>query len=120
MKRLVCVLAGAILFLAGRSQVIGKISGIVTDENKVPVKWATIHIWNTDISVISNAKGEFNIRPLPEGRYTIEISAVGFATVNREVNASGSESALAIRLKEAGTRLDEVLVTAQKKEEDLQ
>ncbi|HVU85553.1 MAG TPA: TonB-dependent receptor, partial [Puia sp.] len=114
------MLTGLFMFLSAMSQTSGKISGVITDENNQPVKWATVHVWNTDLSVISNGQGAFTIQPLQPGRYTIEISAVGFAAINREVEASASGSTLNIQLRESGKQLDEVLVTARKKEEDLQ
>jgi iron complex outermembrane receptor protein len=108
------------MFMAAESQSMTSISGSVTGEHQTPVKWATIHVWNTDLSVIADDKGLFRIPSIPSGLYTIEISATGYATTSRQVKASNAESPLTIELQPSGKQLDEVLVTAQKKEENLQ
>jgi iron complex outermembrane receptor protein len=115
------LLSSLLLCLAARSQEHGMLSGIIQDQNQAPVRSATIHIWNTDRWTISDDRGSFRFDQVPPGLYTLEISAVGFASISRQVEVAplpGSQ--LLIRLSPAGTQLDEVLVTAQKKEENLQ
>lgn len=97
------------------------LSGKITSTTSKSLTGATIHILNTNKSAITNDEGRFVIYHVKPGRYMLEISAIGYATSNREikVNENGNDSLFVI-LTGAGTKLDEVIVTAQKKEELMQ
>ncbi len=94
------------------------LSGKITDEGFVAITGATIHLLNTEFAAISNKEGRFEIKNLPAGKYTVEISAVGFATINKTITTQ--ENNLQITMRPASLQLDEVVVSAEKKEEKLQ
>ncbi len=94
-------------------------TGKVTDNESKPVAGASVYLLNTNRGVATNDKGEFSIPGLVAGRYRVEISAIGFATINRDVNINGSETPV-FELEEETRQLDAVLVSAQKTEESLQ
>ncbi|MEP6514370.1 MAG: TonB-dependent receptor plug domain-containing protein, partial [Parafilimonas sp.] len=96
------------------------LTGKITDNRSNPVSDAFIYLLNTNMSAFSNAQGNFSFKYIPAGEYTVSVSAVGYATVNREFSAGIAHNELNIQLTDASGQLDEVVVTAQKKEESLQ
>ncbi len=95
-----------------------RLSGKITDETATTITGATIHLLNTEFATISDREGQFEIRNLPAGRYILEISAVGFATISKIITTQDNN--LQIVMKPASLQLDEVVVSAEKKEEILQ
>jgi iron complex outermembrane receptor protein len=96
-----------------------KSSGQIQDEKGRAVAGASIHILNTEVSIMSNETGQFAIPDLPKGMYTMEISAIGFASVEKNFQLSGSREKLVISLVRSSIQLDAVVVTAEKKESNI-
>jgi iron complex outermembrane recepter protein len=92
-----------------------KNAGYIKDETGNPIPNATIHLLNTDVSVLSNDSGLFILPVLPDGRYSIETSAIGFAKTDQSVNLP-AEGNMNISMKKSAIQLDEVIVSAEKKE----
>src|ERR1700730_15849618 len=101
-----------------RAQV--KNSGTVLDEKGNPVKWASLHILNTDVSMLSDEAGQFSLPALPKGNYTVEISAIGYAKIEKQIQIPQGAEKLVFRLARSTTQLDAVVVTAEKQESDIQ
>ncbi len=96
-------------------------SGKILTPQSTPVAGATIVVLNTNYTAIADEQGVFHLPALRPGNYTLIVSAIGFATTSRTVSIPGqSNKPLAIQLSPANTQLDEVVVTAQKKQELLQ
>jgi iron complex outermembrane receptor protein len=96
-----------------------KFDGQIIDEKGNAIANATLHFLNTDVSLISNASGHFKVPALPKGNYSVEISAVGFAKIERQIKIPISEN-IRMQLPRSTTQLDAVLVTAEKKEANIQ
>src|ERR1700712_490164 len=62
-----------------------EIKGKIKDAVAMPLRSATIHFLNTGITVISDKEGNFTINKILPGKYVIEISAIGYATLAREI-----------------------------------
>ncbi|MEO0189506.1 MAG: TonB-dependent receptor, partial [candidate division WOR-3 bacterium] len=63
------------------SGITGKIQGVVKDEDtKEPITLADVIILNTEMGAATNENGNFFILNVPSGRYTIEISCLGYQT----------------------------------------
>ena len=61
------------------------------------------------------------IKNIPEGNYTLVVSAVGYATINEVIQITKQgQTPFDLRLTDASRQLDEVIVTAEKKEENVQ
>ena len=97
-----------------------KPAGKITDEKGLAIPGATIHVQNTDVSVISNESGTFTIPFLPKGDYIIEISAIGFAKIEKSITLPSTNDAIGIQLKQSSHQLDAVVVTAEKREANIQ
>jgi len=89
-------------------------------QHDVPVSGASVHLLNTDRTVISDEGGVFTFRAIKPGRYGIEITRIGYQKLNTEVTIRVGAETIFFHLKEGVAGLEEVTVTAQKKEELLQ
>src|SRR5450432_4057301 len=108
------------LFFYAVSQAQSKYSGTVRDEKGNPVVGATIHLLNTDVSVISNEAGGFSFPIVPKGIYSAEISSIGFARMERKIQLPLNVDSLIIKLAKSAIQLDAVVVTAEKQESNIQ
>lgn len=94
-------------------------TGTVTDSKSNSIPKASVYILNTNYGTITDEHGKFQFNNLKPGKYEVNVSAVGYASFNEEVNTV-SKNDVSIVLTEADVHLDEVVVSAQKKEELLQ
>lgn len=121
-------MAKSILFLfvslvmyAAQAQSGGSLTGVITDNKLEPLPGATIILLNTGYSAVANSKGAFLIQTIRPGNYTLVVSATGFAAVNKLIAITAhKEETLSLQLAPSNAQLDEVVVTAQKKQELLQ
>jgi len=97
-----------------------KYSGVIRDERGKPVSAATIHLLNTQVSVVSSDFGLFQLPVLPAGVYSAEISSVGFARVEKKIKFPLGADSLIFILSPSVTQLDAVVVTAEKQESNIQ
>ncbi len=82
MRRFLCTLmlmAGLASFLYSGTS--GKISGIITDNEKNPLIGVNIYIENTTIGGSTNEDGYYAILNIPPGIYTLKVSYIGYSTV---------------------------------------
>ena len=105
-------------FTSGYAQTL---KGKVTDTHTLPIANVTVHLLNTAVTTLSNGEGNFSIQHLPAGRYTVQLSSVGYATIATEIEVKEkTDNAFSFQLKNALLQLETVTVTAEKKEELLQ
>src|SRR5687767_2434543 len=93
------VLLLIVLSLPALAQSSSGISGTVLDQRSNPVPGATIYVLNTGRAAITDNQGAFAIAGLPSGRYTIRITAVGFAALSRQI--STEETGIRFNLSES-------------------
>ncbi len=81
----------------------GGISGKVVDEQSgvLPGVAVTVAGGTAPQTVYTDARGEFNVRNLPPGNYTLTLALQGFSTVNREdvTVALGRDTELTVPMK---------------------
>ena len=119
--RVLCFIFLNVIFFSARSQQISQFSGKVTDVKSVPVPGSTIYLLNTGLGTITDKSGNFYFNNLLPGNYEIQISCLGYATINRNVVITNTNPEPVIFiLTDAAIQLDAVLVSAQKNEEFLQ
>ena len=73
------------LFCFDFSQAQTKSFAAVTDEKGNAIGGASIHVLNTDIYLVADDAGRFSLPSLPKGVYNVEISAVGFARIEKQL-----------------------------------
>jgi iron complex outermembrane receptor protein len=118
MNKIVYVLIA--LLMTGSAIGQSRIDGTVTDSKGQSVASATIHLLNSETTLISDTSGHFSIAHLAGGRYTVQISAIGYTTLAQTITLNKGDNAFGFRLASALLQLDAVTVTADKKEELLQ
>ncbi len=126
MKKMSLFLALAVLCFNGtvlKSQNLSQtIKGIVTDnETKVPLIGANIVLLNTNPlkGTITGLQGDFRFTGIPVGRYDIKISYLGYdeSYLPNVLVSSGKEVFLEIQLTESISKLDEVVISANRHKE---
>ncbi|MBC3541426.1 TonB-dependent receptor [Rufibacter sediminis] len=104
----------------GYGQTSGSLRGTVQDRNATGLTGASIRVLNTHLSAVSDQQGQFLFTSLPAGNYTVQVSALGYAAATQTVQVQASQTDMVVQLAPATERLDEVVVSAQKVEEDVQ
>lgn len=107
--------------LSVHSQDVLNVEGRITDKRSNPISFATVYLLNTSHSVFSDTGGNFKIKNISAGDYVIEVSAIGYATINEKLHIiKEAGSAFNFQLADAASQLDAVIVSAEKKEENVQ
>ncbi|WP_366183826.1 TonB-dependent receptor [Flavobacterium ovatum] len=98
-----------------------KFRGKVVNNANQGISNATIEILNTNHYTTSSSDGSFSIENVAYGDYVIKIKGVGYATFSQKVSISAkNENSLVFKLSKSENELDEVIVSAQKREENQQ
>jgi iron complex outermembrane receptor protein len=85
------------------------ISGKVLDETNQPLPGATVTVKGTQKSTATDASGNFRLTGVANGAVTLQISFVGYTTLEKVVNVSGNVS-VNISIKPQSNDLNEVVV----------
>lgn len=97
------------------------LSGKVLDKASHPVNGASVFVLNTNYAAISNTDGAFEINNISAGDYTVAVSALGYAAINQKVHVTtGGNTPLQFALDYSANQLEAVVVSAEKKEENVQ
>lgn len=92
----------------------GNVQGTISDENGIYVSGANVFIKSLNRGTISNFDGRFSLVGVPEGKYTLEITYIGYGNVAQEVSVTeGQTTSIVIELSPSNYQLDEVEVAAQ-------
>ncbi len=82
---------------------------------------SSVYLLNTNLGTTTDAQGNFSFKDIPPGNYEVQVSSIGFATLNKEVFVRKAGKQVAeFRLADANLQLEAVLVSAEKKEAFLQ
>ncbi|MBF0650896.1 TonB-dependent receptor [Dysgonomonas sp. GY75] len=108
-----CVLFSTATVFAQSSS--GNIKGMVCDsENDAELIGASIHINSVNRSGVSDENGEFSFNNIPEGKYLLQISFMGYKSQSKQVELkTGETKEIKIRLIPDENSLSEVTVTAK-------
>lgn len=75
----------------GAAVQVAQLSGRVVDEaNHLPLSGASIYFTDLKTGAITDTAGYFIIRNIPQGKHLVEVSYVGFATINEWVVLAGA------------------------------
>ena len=110
-----------IVFIFSTRVAVGQtIKGRVTTAAGGAIGSATVSVLNSTKATSTDKEGHFTLS-LPAGDYQLAISSVGFATQVKAVSMADKGSVdLSVQLKAADQQLNEVVVTAKKKQQDVQ
>ena len=95
------------------------IAGRVTDEEtQKPIEFASILMKENGLWAITGADGSFHIKNIPAGKVVLTIQCLGYATRQIALDISKDIPRLRINLKQENLKLDEVTVTAKRKDNE--
>ena len=93
----------------------GTVTGKVTDVSGEPLGFASIAVKGTSMGTQSDDKGYFTLSNLAPGKQTIQISAVGYELLEKEVTVKAGETvSLELTLNEKITNLQTVEIIGRK------
>ncbi|MBQ1184918.1 MAG: TonB-dependent receptor [Muribaculaceae bacterium] len=110
--RQICSLLLMIVYGVGVAMAAGSggVSGVVVDESKEPVGYATVALKGTAYGLSSDEDGRFSINA-PSGHYTLVVSMLGYATQEHPVTIKhGRTTTIDVTMAVAATQLEEVEV----------
>ena len=112
------VAALCVVLSAGAQNTDAHIHGHVIDKaTGEHLPYIVVMLKGTTIGVTTEHTGHYMIRNIPEGRFTIEVSAIGYKTQTREVNiAKGRSYEVNFTLEEDFVQIDGVIVSATRSE----
>ncbi len=117
MKRLPILLTLIFITLSSFAQEKHTISGYVKDEAGEELIGATIYIRNLKTGTVTNVYGFYSIT-LIAGDYNIDYSYIGCETQTKKINLNQNHS-FNITLIETSKTIDEVVITAERKNENI-
>ncbi|MFN6377856.1 MAG: TonB-dependent receptor [Flavobacteriales bacterium] len=91
----------------------GKVSNVKNER----IAQSIVSVLNKDISTITDNEGNYSLT-LKSGTYLLQFQAEGYSSVIQKVSIQKDNVQLDVVLEESVKRLDEVVVTASKVEED--
>jgi hypothetical protein len=92
----------------------GTISGRVTDSSGGVLQGAEVSLQAQGIKVVSDVQGQFYVRDLEPGSYTLEVTYVGFAQFTQTLTVSAGQIATIDAKLSPESQVLEVLVTAER------
>ncbi len=99
--------------LQTQSQFSGR---VLSSDNNLPVAFANVYISNSLIGTITNEKGAFSIDHIPELRFDLIISCIGYETQKLSLEKNKIPPSLTILLKPKVIELQEVIVEPYEKD----
>jgi iron complex outermembrane receptor protein len=121
MKRITFIISLTVLITANIfAQQYGILKGTVTNkENNQPLPSANILIKGTLIGTHTDYNGNYVIRKIRSGRFTVVVSMIGFRKeeITDVVIETGIEKILNISMEPAAVQVGQVVVTAGKREQ---
>lgn len=92
------------------------VKGFVYEESTgEPMMFTNVYLKGTTYGGSTNENGYFNINRIPDGKYTLLITSVGYDTISETVNlANGQSVNRKYYLKETSQKLETVTITADK------
>ena len=95
------------------------IAGRVTDEEtQKPIEFASILMKENGLWAITGTDGSFHIKNIPAGKVVLTIQCLGYATRQIALDINKDIPRLRINLKQENLKLDEVTVTAKRKDNE--
>jgi outer membrane receptor for ferrienterochelin and colicins len=106
----VALLLNSLKVEAQTASISGK---VISDGKSVP--FANVYLKAVERGVSANVEGEFEIKDLDAGTYTIQISAIGYMALNEELSLENGEAfRKEFTLKEDVLNLSQVVVTGSR------
>ncbi len=93
------------------AQTKGNISGIIKVDKEV-VPFANIGLSGTSYGTASNENGKFKLENIPTGKYTLQISAIGFKNYKKSIEVKPNTTInVDAKMEKMDHKLDEVVIS---------
>ncbi|WP_306416742.1 TonB-dependent receptor [Fulvivirga maritima] len=89
----------------------GTISGKVVSEAGAPLEFVNVGLEGTTLGSVTDKNGRFRIEKVPQGKYKVQASMVGFKTESKDIVLSAAVS-INFTMQETTQALDEVVVVS--------
>ena len=111
MKKTLLILSILVLCVTAKGQGIG--AQQVLDEHKESLAGAHIILNETSFGTIANGNGQFRLKDIPRGTYTVAVSFIGYETFSQSVDVNDKSTlSLDLVMKPGDIQLAELVVTA--------
>lgn len=76
------------------------LSGKITDsETGEPISFAYIHLEELNRTVVANADGDYQIKNIPAGNFTLTVHRIGYRTQTKEISIKEADETVNIQLR---------------------
>lgn len=110
------IFTSSVISFAQTSSIKGK---VITDKNEI-LEGVNVIVVGTQYGAASMRDGSFEIKNLPFGVYTLEVSMIGYAKKKLTVDFNSDYKPLTIVLTEEAIQTDQIIVSAGKYEQKVQ
>lgn len=108
-KVLLCLMFFVSITMAAQER--GKINGTVTLSGNTPGENITVALKGTVYSTVTSQSGQYEIKNVKPGNYTLRVSAVGITAIEETVTVAAGETATKdFTLSESQEQLNEVVI----------
>jgi len=117
-----CKILGIVFIFIPALLTAATLTGKVTDAlTGIALPGANVVVEGTERGAASDSEGNFLIKSLPAGRYTIKTSFIGYETSSRKLTLADEETrALDFKLRESFFQTQQVVITATREERILE
>jgi len=98
------------------AQQTSSLRGRITTSDGTVAEGVTVKLKGTDFGAITNENGEYHIRKVPAGNYTLVVSAIGLYPKEKQISVSGKGTVISdFSLNENQSQLNDVQVSGNRK-----
>lgn len=115
MKQYLYILLATFLFSNVQAQ---NIKGTIKSQTGEAIAFANILVLNSSNGTVADKNGNFSL-DLNKGKHELQFSAVGFAAKVKQIEVTNQSLTIDVTLSDNSRTLGEVIVTANKREEDI-
>ena len=103
----------------GRASALFRLHGTVLDaDTQQPIEFASVLLAESGLWAITGEKGEFTIKGVPRGKNTLTLQCLSYQKRSWPLNVERDIDNLVFRLNANNLKLDEVTVTARRKQDE--
>nr|WP_308463762.1 TonB-dependent receptor [Chitinophaga nivalis] len=100
---------------ANAGEILSAIKGKVSTSDGSPAAFVTVRIKNSNHGALTDQQGEFVIKRIKPGRYTLEISFLGYENMTQEVVVETDKiTQLSLQLHTSEQQMKEIIITGNK------
>jgi len=87
------------------------ISGIITDQDNLPLSDASIFVPDLNKGTVSKGNGKYELKDLPNGRINVQFSSVGYNNLIETIELNGKSLELNIKLSQTPVEIEAIVIS---------